>query len=333
MSFYEELYRTRDEYNKFQRLEQDYSSYSVSQAVTIFKTLLENYEREEYSVLINEFNQLIALPNDEKSKSLKLEINNLYNGDVFYKSMNIVIVRPYNINKYINVSSFQSDMQINYLEEFFTSLVEYRYSNNLRSIKDDKLVDILNEYMDSKKDDIISYQEQKRKCLDDFFEHEKERKIKAGFMVDKYNIINCVKDIINGNYDTNLEIFDIVNKSPDGPYHDCSYYYLDYYRTVGLKDKNNNIVFKIEELSYTDRDYLDAYRFNFCYDGSKCVDRDINVYLLRYKMKKLIETYPKLTDYFDALDEKYREFLNENCGALDSKKLKKILFEGKSANN
>ena len=72
MSFYEELYRVRDEYNKFQRLERDYSTYSGSQVVTIFKTLLENYEGEEYNVLINDLNQLIALPSDKNSKSLKL---------------------------------------------------------------------------------------------------------------------------------------------------------------------------------------------------------------------------------------------------------------------
>ena len=150
MSFYEELYRVRDEYNKFQRLERDYSTYSGSQVVTIFKTLLENYEGEEYNVLINDLNQLIALPSDKNSKSLKLKIGNLYNGDTFYKSMDLVLIFPYKIDKYINISSFQSDMQINYLEDFFTSLVEYRYSKDLSSIKDDKVVDILNEYIDTK---------------------------------------------------------------------------------------------------------------------------------------------------------------------------------------
>ena len=161
MSFYEELYKVRDEYNKFQRLEQDYSSYTPLQIIMIFKTLLENYEDEEYNVSINEANQLIALPSDKNSESLKLGINNLYNGDTFYKSMNIVLIFPYSINKYINVSSFQSGMKINYLEDFFTSLVEYRCSNGLSSIKDDKLVDILNEYIDTIKKNIMSYQEQK----------------------------------------------------------------------------------------------------------------------------------------------------------------------------
>ena len=50
-------------------------------------------------------------------------------------------------------------------------------------------------------------------------------------------------------------------------------------------------------------------------------------------MKELSIKYPMLDDYFDGLDEKYREFLNENCGTLDSKKLKKVLFKSKSANN
>ena len=331
MSFSEELYRVRDEYNKFQRLERDYSTYSGSQVVTIFKTLLENYEGEEYNVLINDLNQLIALPSDKNSKSLKLEIGNLYNGDTFYKSMGIVLIFPYKIDKYINISSFQSDMQINYLEDFFTSLVEYRYSKDLSSIKDDKVVDILNEYIDTKKDDIISYQEQKKKCLDDYIELEKERKIKSGFMVDKYNIINCVKDFINENYDTNLEIFCDVNEGRQ--YSDNQYYYLDYHRTIGLKD-NGDIVFKIKKFSYKAEDEIDDYGSPaLCYDESKCVDRDINVYELRYKMKKLIETYPELNEFFDVLDEKYREFLNENSGVLDSKKLKKVLFKSKSANN
>ena len=108
---------------KFQRLERDYSTYSGSQVVTIFKTLLENYEGEEYNVLINDLNQLIALPSDKNSKSLKLKIGNLYNGDTFYKSMDLVLIFPYKIDKYINISSFQSDMQINYLEDFLLVLL------------------------------------------------------------------------------------------------------------------------------------------------------------------------------------------------------------------
>ncbi len=175
MSFYEELSKVRDEYNKFQRLEQDYSSYSLGQIVMLFKTLLESYEGEEYNVSVDETNWLIALPSDKNSESLKLGINNPYNGDTFYKSMNIVLIFPYSINKYINVSSFQSDMKINYLEDFFTSLVEYRYSNDLSSIKDDKLVDFLDEYIDVKKDDIMSYQEQKKKCLDEYVELKKRK--------------------------------------------------------------------------------------------------------------------------------------------------------------
>lgn len=119
MSFYEELSKVRDEYNKFQRLEQDYSSYSLGQIVMLFKTLLESYEGEEYNVSVDETNWLIALPSDKNSESLKLGINNPYNGDTFYKSMNIVLIFLYSINKYINVSSFQSDMKINYLEDFF----------------------------------------------------------------------------------------------------------------------------------------------------------------------------------------------------------------------
>ena len=327
MSFYEELYKVRDEYNKFQRLEQSLSSYTPLQVITIFKTLLENYEDEEYDASINEFNQLIALPSDKDSKSLKLEINNLYNGDAFYKSMNNIIIFPYNINKYINVSSFQSDMQINYLSDFFTSFVEYRYSNGLSSIKDDKLIDFLDEYMDLKKDDILSYQEQKKKCLDAYTLWEEERRIEVGFMVDKYNIINCVKDFINENYDANLKIFDIVNEAVEGWYSDKDHAYLDYYRTIGLKD-NDNIVFEIKEFSYKAEDEIDAYRFNFYYDGSKCVDRDINVYKLKSKMKDLIQKYPKLNKYFFVLDEKYRELLKDNFGIVDSEKIKKLV--GKS---
>ena len=330
MSFYEELYRVRDEYNKFQRLERDYSTYSGSQVVTIFKTLLENYEGEEYNVLINDLNQLIALPSDNNSKSLKLEIGNLYNGDTFYKSMDLVLIFPYKIDKYINISSFQSDMQINYLEDFFTSLVEYRYSKDLSSIKDDKVVDILNKYIDTKKDDIISYQEQKKKCLAGYIELKKEEKIKDLFNVDKYALINEVKDFINENYDTNLEIFCDVNEGRQ--YSDNRYYYLDYYRTIGLKD-NDNIVFKIKELSYTAKDDEDSYRPIFYYRESECIDRNINVYYLESLMKELSIKYPMLDDYFDGLDEKYREFLNENYGTLDSKKLKKVLFKSKSANN
>ena len=321
---------SRDEYNKFQRLERDYSTYSGSQVVTIFKTLLENYEGEEYNVLINDLNQLIALPSDKNSKSLKLEIGNLYNGDTFYKSMDLVLIFPYKIDKYINISSFQSDMQINYLEDFFTSLVEYRYSKDLSSIKDDKVVDILNKYIDTKKDDIISYQEQKKKCLAGYIELKKEEKIKDLFNVDKYALINEVKDFINENYDTNLEIFCDVNEGRQ--YSDNRYYYLDYYRTIGLKD-NDNIVFKIKELSYTAKDDEDSYRPIFYYRESECIDRNINVYYLESLMKELSIKYPMLDDYFDGLDEKYREFLNENCGTLDSKKLKKVLFKSKSANN
>ena len=322
MSFYEELYKVRDEYNKFQRLEQDYSSYTPLQIIMIFKTLLENYEDEEYNVSINEFNQLIALPSDKNSESLKLGINNLYNGDTFYKSMNIVLIFPYSINKYINVSSFQSGMKINYLEDFFISLVEYRYSNGLSSIKDDKLVDILNEYIDTKKNDIMSYQEQKKKCLDEYVELKKEEKIRDLFNVDKYTLINKVKDFINENYDTNLEIFCDVNEGRQ--YSDNRYYYLDYYRTIGLKD-NDNIVFKIKELSYTAKDDEDAYQPIFCYRESDCVDSNINVYYLEYLMRNLSIKYPKLDGYFCVLDEKYRELLKNISDVVDSEKIKKLV--------
>ena len=74
-------------------------------------------------------------------------------------------------------------------------------------MKDDKLVEFLDEYIDTKKDDIISYQEQKKKCLDEYILREKERKVEAGFMVDKYNIINNVKDFINENYYSCVNVF------------------------------------------------------------------------------------------------------------------------------
>ena len=322
MSFYEELSKERDEYNKFQRLEQDYSSYSLGQIVMLFKTLLESYEGEEYNVSVDETNWLIALPSDKNSESLKLGINNPYNGDTFYKSMNIVLIFPYSINKYINVSSFQSDMKINYLEDFFTSLVEYRYSNDLSSIKDDKLVDFLDEYIDVKKDDIMSYQEQKKKCLDEYVELKKEEKIRDLFNVDKYALINKVKDFINENYDTNLEIFCDVNEGRQ--YSDSQYYYLDYYRTIGLKD-DDNIVFKIKELSYTAKDDEDAYRPIFCYRESECIDKNINVYYLELLMTELSIKYPRLHDYFDDLDEKYRELLKDSSDIIDSEKIKKLV--------
>lgn len=323
MGFYEELRRVRDEYNKFQRLEQDYSSYTPLQVITIFKTLLENYEDEEYNVSIDDkTNWLIALPSNKKSKSLKLGISNLYNGDIFYKSMNRVIVFPYNINKYINVSSFQSDMKINYLEDFFTSLVEYRYSNGLSSIKDDKLVDILNEYIDTKKDDIMSYQEQKKKRLDEYVELKKKEKLKDLFNVDKYALINNVKDFINENYDTNLKIFCDVCEGRQ--YSDNQYYYLDYYRRIGLDD-NYNVVFEIEELSYTAKDDEDAYRPIFCYRESECIDKNINVYYLELLMTELSIKYPRLHDYFDDLDEKYRELLKDSSDIIDSEKIKKLV--------
>lgn len=156
------------------------------------------------------------------------------------------------------------------------------------------------------------------------------RKIKDLFNVDKYALINEVKDFINENYDTNLEIFCDVNEGRQ--YSDNQYYYLDYYRTIGLKD-NDNIIFKIKELSYTAKDDEDSYRPIFYYRESECIDRNINVYYLESLMKELSIKYPMLDDYFDGLDEKYREFLNENCGTLDSKKLKKVLFKSKSANN
>ena len=139
-----------------------------------------------------------------------------------------------------------------------------------------------------KKDDIISYQEQKKKCLDEYILREKERKVEAGFMVDKYNIINNVKDFINENY------YSCVN------------------------------VFTDKQLSYVDKNELDDYYSGFCYCGSQCIDRDINVYLLRYNMKKLIERYPKLNDYFDNLDLKYRELLKDN-DIVDNKKIKKLV--------
>lgn len=320
MSLYEELFRVCDEYNRFQKLGQDYS---LRQIVVIFKTLLESYEDEEYDVSINEINSLIALPKDEKSKSLKLEINDLYNGDTFYKGNNRVLIFPYKIDKYIKASSFQNDMNVNYLKDFFISLVVYRYSNNLKSMEDNQLFDFLDCYLDLKKDDIIIYQEQKKKCLDEYILREKERKIEAGFMVDKYNIINNVKDFINENYDTNLDIFCEVNESPDGPSCDSSHYYLDYYRTIGLKD-NDDIVFKIKELSYEAEDDIDAYRPCFSYDESKCLDKVINVYRLRNKMQDLVGKYPKLNDYFDDLNQKYRMLLKDN-DIVDNKKIKKLV--------
>lgn len=331
MSFYEELYKARDEYNKFQRLEQSLSSYTPLQVITIFKTLLENYEDEEYNVSIDDkTNWLIALPSNKKSKSLKLGISNLYNGDAFYKSMSIVLIFPNSINKYINVSSFQSNMKINYLEDFFTSLVEYRYSNDFKSLEDSKLVGFLDEYIETKKDDVMSYKEQKRKCLDDYSELMKKEKLKDLFNVDKYALINNIKDFINENYDTNLKIF--CNVYEGRQYSDNQYYYLDYHRKIGLND-NYNVVFEIEELSYTDKDDLDSYRPIFRYRESECIDRNINVYYLKSLMKDLSIKYPRLDDYFDDLDKKYRGLLNENSGVLDSKKLKKILFCGKSVNN
>lgn len=323
MSFYEELSRVRDEYENFQRLEQFFSSYSPLQAVMIIKTLLENYEYEDYDVSINEYNRLIASPKDEKSKSLKLEISNLYNGDVFYKSMNRVLIFPYNINNYINVSSFQSDMQIHYLRDFFTSLVEYRYSNNFKSIEDSKLISFLDEYIDMKKEDIISYQGQKKKWLDEYIKREKERKIKALFMVDKYSIINCVKDIINENYSYCVNIFNDIEEGET--HYDNMFECCNFYRNIGLKTLSDEVIFQIKELSYVDKKDLDDYYSHFCYCGSKCIDREINVYLLRYKMKKLIERYPKLNDFFDNLEQKYRELLKDNSGIVDSKKIKKLV--------
>lgn len=41
-------------------------------------------------------------------------------------------------------------------------------------------------------------------------------------------------------------------------------------------------------------------------------------------MKKLIERYPKLNDYFDNLDLKYRELLKDN-DIVDNKKIKKLV--------
>ncbi len=155
-------------------------------------------------------------------------------------------------------------------------------------MEDNQLFDFLDCYIDLKKEDIIKYQEQKKKCLDEYILREKERKVEAGFMVDKYNIINNVKDFINENY------YSCVN------------------------------VFTDKQLSYVDKNELDDYYSGFCYCGSQCIDRDINVYLLRYNMKKLIERYPKLNDYFDNLDLKYRELLKDN-DIVDNKKIKKLV--------
>lgn len=189
-------------------------------------------------------------------------------------------------------------------------------------MEDNQLFDFLDCYIDLKKEDIIKYQEQKKKCLDGYILREKERKIEAGFMVDKYNIINNVKDFINENYDIDVNIFSAIEEGKR--HNDNTFEYCDFYREIGLKNIYGEVIFSIKELSYVDKNELDDYYSGFCYCGSQCIDRDINVYLLRYNMKKLIERYPKLNDYFDNLDLKYRELLKDN-DIVDNKKIKKLV--------
>ena len=328
MGFYDRFDSVRKEYEKFKLEEKRYSAYSSTEFLQSIKGLLEAYEGEEYTVnndMINCLKFSIS-PLDSSSLSLKLEIEKQYD-DFFMREEDYFILLPSRISKGIKLSKFQQNMEVTYINNFFRQLVEYRYANKLTKLDTDSFADFFNKYLDENKDDIEIYQKTKNRYLELYLEHLKEENIKAGFNVDKYYLINNIKNFINESYDAHLDIFCDVNEAVEGWYSDKDHAYLDYYRTIGLKD-NDNIVFEIKEFSYKAEDEIDAYRFNFYYDGSKCVDRDINVYKLKSKMKDLIQKYTKLNKYFFVLDEKYRELLKDNFGIVDGEKIKKLV--GKS---
>lgn len=325
MSFYDKFDRVSNEYENLKLEEKRYSKYSSTEFSQIIKGLLEAYEGEEYTVNNDMINCLkfCVSPLDSSSMSLKLEIEKQYD-DFFMREEDNFILLPNRISKGIKLSKFQQNMEVTYINNFFRQLVEYRYANKLTKLDTDSFVEFFNKYLDENKDDIELYQKTKDRYLELYLEYLKEENIKAGFNVDKYCFINKIKNFINENYDVHLDIFCDVNESAEGWYSDKDRAYLDYYRTIGLKD-NDNIVLEIKEYSYKAEDAIDAYRFNFYYDGSKCVDRDINVYKLKSKMKDLIQKYPKLNEYFFVLDEKYRELLKDNFGIVDSEKIKKLV--------
>lgn len=84
-----------------------------------------------------------------------------------------------------------------------------------------------------------------------------------------------------------LMLIFLVLPSEGKRHNDNTFEYCDFYREIGLKNIYGEVIFSIKELSYVDKNELDDYYSGFCYCGSQCIDRDINVYLLRYNMKKV----------------------------------------------
>lgn len=162
--------------------------------------------------------------------------------------------------------------------------------------------------------------------MDKYLEEKKENMIKAGFIIDKYDFIFRVKDIINENYDTTLNVFKEITK--EVYYRDNSYNYCAFFKTIGLKDLDDNIIFKIKELSYIDKKSLNDRYSKFFYDGNECFDRDINFYYITNGMRELIKKYPLLKEYFLKLDTSYRDLSFEyidNLESIDSKKVKELI--------
>lgn len=304
----EKLYSKEKEYKELQKKVNQFSKYEPISILSILSKLTTIYEGAEYDYQslfgIDEY--YIECRENTIYKSYKLKVT---------KEKKFIPVKKWVEDKYILLLPETTFENHPYISNFINYLFNKRVEEELYEIDNNKLEEILNEFLENTKLEQKQRLEENKNKLIEYQEKEKRIKFEDSCMIDRQSLFDTISSIIN-TYEDDMSANIMYDKKGDMikmeaisklivKYKNCKEIYETIIDTDTCDYDDTYYVFSVSYNKPTNINFFEFKRkFEYIFKNGKYINKFME------KVEDLYTDNKKILEYKD-LNTLYKKFLNE----------------------